>query len=61
MKEKWLLCPSCQSKTRVRLRENTELKNFLLFCPKCRQKLLISVKQFHTIIIKGPDAQTQSR
>lgn len=61
MKEEWLLCPNCQSKTRVKIRENTELINFLLFCPKCREQMLINVKHFHTMIIKGPDAQTQSR
>lgn len=61
MKEKWLLCPNCQSKTRVKIRENTELKNFLLFCPKCREQTLINVKQFHTMIIKEPDAKTQSQ
>ena len=40
--EKWLLCPVCKNKTRVRLRENTELKNFPLYCPKCRQETLIN-------------------
>ncbi len=61
MKEEWVLCPKCQSKTRLKIRENTELKNFPLFCPKCRQEVLISVKQFHISIIKEPDAKTQSR
>lgn len=36
--EKWLLCPACGSKTRVKLRQDTELKNFLLFCPKCKRE-----------------------
>ena len=31
----WLLCPVCNSKTRIKLRLDTELKNFPLFCPKC--------------------------
>lgn len=25
---KWILCPVCNSKTRLRVREDTELKNF---------------------------------
>ena len=57
----WLLCPVCNSKTRIKLRLDTELKNFPLFCPKCKQETLIHVKQFHTTVIKEPDAQTQSR
>ena len=59
--EKWLLCPVCKNKTRIRLRENTELKNFPLYCPKCRQETLINVKQLNITVIKEPDAQTQSR
>ncbi len=54
MKEEWFLCPKCQSKTRLKIRENTELKNFPLLCPKCRQEVLISVKQFHMSIINEP-------
>lgn len=57
----WLLCPVCKSKTRIRLREDTELKNFPLFCPKCKQETLINVKQLNISVIKEPDAQTQSR
>ena len=34
----WLLCPVCKNKTRIRLREDTELQNFPLFCPKCKQE-----------------------
>ena len=60
-KEEWLLCPICGNKTRLKIREDTELKNFPLFCPKCRQKALVNVKQFKMSMIKEPDAQTQSR
>ena len=59
--EKWLYCPVCKNKTRIRLREDTELQNFPLYCPKCRQETLINVKQLKITVIKEPDAQTQSR
>ncbi|WMJ86833.1 cysteine-rich KTR domain-containing protein [Anaerocolumna sp. MB42-C2] len=26
--KKWLLCPICKNNTRIRVREDTELKNF---------------------------------
>lgn len=29
---KWLLCPVCGNKTRLKIRDNTELKNFPLYC-----------------------------
>ncbi|WP_247948179.1 cysteine-rich KTR domain-containing protein [Streptococcus constellatus] len=60
-KVKCLLCPVCGNKTREQVRENTELKNFPLFCPKCKQETLVNVKQFNVSIIQEPDAKTQSR
>ena len=51
----WLLCPICKNKTRVQIRKDTELKNFPLFCPKCKQETLITVKDFQIIIIKNTD------
>lgn len=57
----WLLCPVCKNKTRLQVREDTELKNFPLFCPKCKQESLINVKQFNVSVIQEPDAKTQSR
>lgn len=56
MAEKWLLRPVCKNKTRIRLREDTELQNFPLFCPKCRQETPINVRQLNTTVIKEPDA-----
>lgn len=61
MAEQWIICPVCQQKTRLKIQENTELKNFPLFCPKCKQETLIDVKKFNMNIIKEPDAKTQSR
>ena len=57
----WILCPVCGSKTRLQIRLDTELKNFPLYCPKCKRETLINVKQLNTTVIKEPDAQTQSR
>ena len=62
MKEvQWILCPVCGNKTRLKICDDTELKNFPLFCPKCKQETLINVKQLNITVIKEPDAQTQSR
>lgn len=52
----WLLCPRCHSKTRIKLRRDTRLENFPLFCPKCRLNVLITVEEFKLNIIKEPDA-----
>ena len=55
-KTEWIVCPVCRSKTRVKIREDTELVNFPLFCPKCKQESLVSVKQLNMSVIKEPDA-----
>ena len=61
LNNRWIYCPICGNKTRVKIRGDTELKNFPLFCPKCKQEILINVKQFNVSVIKEPDAKTQSR
>lgn len=55
-KSKFILCPICGNKTRVQIRIDTELKNFPLYCPKCKQETLIDAKELEIIVIKEPDA-----
>ena len=60
-KQLWVICPVCNNKTRKKIRKDTELINFPLFCPKCKHESLIKVKNLQVTVIKEPDAQTQSR
>lgn len=53
---KWILCPACGSKTRLKMRVDTVLQNFPLYCPKCKQETLINVNQQKVSTIKEPDA-----
>jgi len=55
-KSEWIICPVCKNKTRVKIREDTELINFPLFCPKCKQETLVNVQQMNMSVIKEPDA-----
>lgn len=57
--EKWVLCPVCGAKTRLRLLQRTVLRDFPLFCPKCRQERIINARNFQIEIIDQPDAKTQ--
>ena len=59
--QKWVICPKCGGKTRIKIRNDTVLINFPLFCPKCRKETLIDLKPEYITIIKEPVAQTQSR
>ena len=61
MKIEWILCPFCSSKTRLKIRDDTVLENFPLYCPKCKHETLIAVRQLNLSIIQEPDAKTQSR
>lgn len=61
MKIEWILCPFCGSKTRLKIRNDTILDNFPLYCPKCKHETLIAVRKLNLSIIQEPDAQTQSR
>lgn len=40
----WIMCPDCNSKTRVQVLKNTVLENFPLFCPKCKHQHLVTVR-----------------
>lgn len=48
----WIFCPVCDSKTRIQIRKETELKHFPLFCPKCKKETLIDVKQQKVTLVK---------
>jgi len=52
----WVRCPICNSKTRDKVREDTILKNYPLYCPKCKHETLIEAKDLQITIIKEPDA-----
>lgn len=54
-KTKWIHCPVCGNKTRDRIREDTVLKNYPLYCPKCKQETLIKVKNLQITTITEPD------
>lgn len=58
---KWILCPVCNNKARIRIRGDMVLENFPLFCPKCKQETIFNVKQLNMSVIKELDAKTQSR
>lgn len=57
--ERWILCPICGAKTRLRLLRRTVLRYFPLFCPKCRRECIINAQNFQIEITDQPDAKTQ--
>lgn len=58
--EEWILCPICGNKTRNRIREDTVLKNYPLYCPKCKQETLINVNKLKMVVISLSDIKTEN-
>lgn len=56
--EAWVLCPVCGGKTRLRLLRRTVLRDFPLFCPKCRRESIINAKNLQVERSPVPDAGT---
>jgi predicted Zn-ribbon and HTH transcriptional regulator len=52
----WISCPKCGNKTRDRLRADTILINYPIYCPKCKQETLINARDLQITVIKEPDA-----
>lgn len=57
----WIHCPFCKCRTRTKIRADTSLRNFPIFCPKCKQECLIDVDNMKIQLSVVPDAKTQSR
>ena len=48
----WIRCPVCGNKTRDRIRKDTVLKNYPLYCPKCKQETLINANNLQITVIQ---------
>ncbi|NBI64800.1 conjugal transfer protein [Clostridiales bacterium] len=55
-KVEWVRCPICKNKTRDRIREDIVLKNYPLYCPKCKRQTLIETRNLQITVITEPDA-----
>lgn len=52
-RSEWIRCPVCGGKTRDRIREDTVLKNYPLYCPKCKRETLVEVMNLVVMPIKS--------
>lgn len=55
--QKWVLCPICGNKTNTQVREDTVLKNFPLYCAKCKNESIVEIENLKLDIIKEPDEE----
>ena len=54
-KEEWVKCPVCGNKTRNKIRADTVIENFPLYCPKCKHETLINVRNMAVFVCKKTD------
>ncbi len=45
-KTRWVRCPECDKKTRIKVQEDTVLIKFPLHCQKCKKTTLVNVINF---------------
>ena len=53
---RWLICPKCGGKTKIKISEDTVLLNFPLFCPQCKRETIIGVIKYELVVSDEPDA-----
>lgn len=49
----WILCPICGNKTRTKIRFDSVLKNFPLFCPRCKNETVINAKHLSVSLVQS--------
>lgn len=56
VKTEWVKCPVCGNKTRNKVRKDTVLKRFPLFCPKCKRETLIELENFSVKVVEEQES-----
>lgn len=49
---RWVRCPVCNGKTRIKVYADTVMFKFPLYCPKCKKETRIDVMQLKMAISK---------
>ena len=53
----WIHCPVCKCRTRTKIRRDTVVKNFPVFCPQCKKEFVIDVEQQHIQLSVEPESR----
>ena len=58
-KSGFIICPICKGKTRQKATKETYLKNFPLFCPKCKCQSIIDLIEGEVTVKETAYRQTK--
>ena len=50
---KWVICPNCKNKTRIKLLPETVLECFPLFCPKCKKEVVVNARRQEVKVVRN--------
>lgn len=42
----WVLCPICGEKNRTKIRPDTEAKNLIVYCLKCKREAVVDISDW---------------
>lgn len=51
----WIHCPECRCRTRTKIKKETILRNFPIFCPKCKHESMIDAEKMNIRLSVEPD------
>lgn len=54
----WIHCPECRCRTRTKIKRETILRNFPIFCPKCKHECMIDVEEMNIKLSVEPDVMS---
>lgn len=60
MESQWVICPLCKGKTRLKLLPDTVLRNYPLFCPKCKNEVIINAAHLQISVVNEEEKCTQT-
>ena len=43
VRDGWVYCPICNNKTRTKIRPDTVARNLPVFCPKCKNTMIMQI------------------
>ena len=52
----WVHCPACARKTKTKVKLNTVMKYFPLYCSQCGQEITVDIEQMKLQLYCEPDA-----
>ena len=54
---RWVYCPKCGKRIKVKIRNDTKLFHYILYCTWCKKESLINLENFEIRIVQEDDTR----